>query len=295
MDLLQFMTIKDVARNLGLHWDTVKDIEKQKLARKYKKMDLKGLKYIAIDEFAINKGHIYQTVVMDLQQGRIIYVAKDREKSSLDNFWKMVDKDNVTIEAVAMDMWPAYISSTVDHCPNASIVFDRFHIVKKINEAIDQTRRLIFNEETDINKRKIMKGTRWLLLMKGFNVNESGKQRLQNALAVNEPLAAAYYLKEELDLLWEETDQVKAESFLIEWCEQAMATGVEPLKKFVAMLKAHRSGILNWFVHRISTGPLEGMNNKIKVLKRKAYGYRDIEYFNLKILDLHNTRYALVG
>jgi transposase len=91
-DLLQFMTIKDVSKNLGLHWNTVKDIEKQKLVRKYKKIDLRGVKHIAIDEFAIRKGHVYQTVVMDLMQSRIIYVAKDREMSSLDNFWKMVDR-----------------------------------------------------------------------------------------------------------------------------------------------------------------------------------------------------------
>jgi len=284
-----------VAKNLGLHWSTVKDIEKKKLASKYKKIDMSGLKYIAIDEFAIKKGHVYQTVVMDLQQGRIIYVAKDREKSSLDNFWKMVDRDNVKIEAVAMDMWPAYIGSTIEHCPSASIVFDRFHIIKKLNEAIDQTRRLLFTEEKDINKKKIIKGTRWLLLKKGFNISESGKQRLQEALAVNEPLAQSYYLKEELDLLWEETELKEAESFLNEWCSQAIETKVQPLIKFVAMLKSHRTGILNWFNYRISTGPLEGMNNKIKVLKRKAYGYRDIEYFNLKILDLHNARYALVG
>jgi transposase len=289
------MTIKDMSKNLGLHWNTVKDIEKQKLASKYKKIDMRGLTHIAIDEFALKKGHVYQTVVMDLLQGRIIYVAKDREKSSLDNFWKMVDRDNVKIVAVAMDMWPAYIGSTLEHCPSAAIVFDRFHIVKKLNEAIDQTRRLLFTEEKDINKKKIIKGSRWLLLKKGFNISETGKQRLQEALAVNEPLAQAYYLKEELDLLWEETDLEEAESFLNEWCDQAIATKIEPLKKFVAMLKSHRSGILNWFNYRISTGPLEGMNNKIKVLKRKAYGYRDIEYFNLKILDLHNARYALVG
>ncbi len=289
------MTIKDVARNLGLHWNTVKDIEKQKLARRYKKIDMSNVKYIAIDEFAIAKGHVYQTVVMDLLQGRIIYVAKDREISSLDNFWKMVDRDKVKIEAVAMDMWPAYIGSTLIHCPSAAIVFDRFHIIKKLNETIDETRRLLYNEEKDINKKKIIKGTRWLLLTKGFNVSESGQKRLQEALAINEPLAQVYYLKEELDLLWQEPDTKEAESFFNDWCDQATATKVQPLLKFVAMLKSHRSGILNWFNYRISTGPLEGMNNKIKVLKRKAYGYRDIEYFNLKILDLHNARYAFVG
>jgi transposase len=289
------MTIKDVAKNLGIHWDTVKEIEKKKLARKYKRVDLRGVTHIAIDEFAIKKGHVYQTVVMDLLQGRIIYVAKDREMSSLDNFWKMVDREKVKIEAVAMDMWPAYIGSTLVHCPSASIVFDRFHIIKKLNEAIDETRRILFSEEKDINKKKIIKGTRWLLLTKGVKISESGQKRLQEALAVNEPLAQAYYLKEELDLLWQETDPQEAESFFNDWCDQATATKVTPLLKFVATLKSHRSGILNWFKYRISTGPLEGMNNKIKVLKRKAYGYRDIEYFNLKILDLHNARYALVG
>jgi len=289
------MTIKDVSKNLGLHWNTVKDIEKQKLVRKYKKIDLRGVKHIAIDEFAIRKGHVYQTVVMDLMQSRIIYVAKDREMSSLDNFWKMVDRCKVKIEAVAMDMWPAYIGSTQANCPSAAIVFDRFHIFRKLNDAIDQTRRLLFKEEKDINKKKVIKGTRWLLLKKGVNISESGQKRLQEALAVNEPLAQAYYLKEELDLLWQESDPKEAESFFNEWCEQAIATKVEPILKFAALLKSHRTGILNWFNYRISTGPLEGMNNKIKVLKRKAYGYRDIEYFNLKILDLHNARYALVG
>ena len=181
-----------MAKNLGLHWDTVKEIEKKKLAAKYKKMDLRGVTHIAIDEFAIKKGHVYQTVVMDLLQGRIIYVAKGREMSSLDNFWKMVDREKVKIEAVAMDMWPAYISSTLAHCPLAAIVFDRFHIIKKLNEAIDETRRLLFNEEKDINKKKIIKGTRWLLLNKGVNISESGQKRLQEALAVNEPLAQAY-------------------------------------------------------------------------------------------------------
>lgn len=288
------MTIKDVAQNLGLHWNTVKDIEKEKLAKRYKKIDMAGVKHIAIDEFAVKKGHVYQTVVMDLLQGRVIYVAKDREMSSLDNFWKMVGRAKVKIEAVAMDMWPAYIGSVLAHCPSAAIVFDRFHIIRKLNDAIDETRRLLFNEEKDMNKRKIIKGTRWLLLRKRDKISESGQKRLQDALAVNQPLAQTYYLKEELDLLWQETDPREAESFLKDWCDQATATEVTPLLKFVAMLKSHRSGILNWFNYRISTGPLEGMNNKIKVLKRKAYGYRDIEYFNLKILDLHNTRYAFL-
>lgn len=141
------MTIKDVAQNLGLNWNTVKDIEKEKLVRKYKKIDMRGVKYIAIDEFAIRKGHVYQTVVMDLMQSRIIYVAKDREMSSLDNFWKMVDRDKVKIEAVAMDMWPAYIGSTLINCPSAAIVFDRFHIFRKLNDAIDETRRLLFRRK----------------------------------------------------------------------------------------------------------------------------------------------------
>lgn len=288
------MTIEDVSRNLRMHWNTIKDIEKRCLKRRYKYIDLTGLEAIAIDEFAVKKGHVYQTVVMDLAKGRIIYVAQGRAKDCLNDFWKMLKRQNITLKAAAMDMWPAYIGSVIENSPSTKIVFDRFHIAKKMNEAIDNTRRSLYAMETETNKKKVYKGLRWLLLMKESSISESGKERLQKALLMNQPLAEAYYLKEELSMLWEQIDAEAAEKFINNWCEAAYSTGVTHLKKFANTLKSHRTGILNWFKYPISTGPLEGMNNKIKVLKRKAYGYRDIEFFNLKILDLHRTRYALL-
>jgi len=288
------MTVQDVSQNLDVQWNTVKQIEKQRLQVKYKKIDLSSVTHIAIDEFSIKKGHIYQTVVMDLKTRRIIYIGMGRAQDCLDVFWKKVKQQKVCIETVAMDMWPAYIGSVSEHSPDSHIVFDKFHIIKKLNEAISDVRRMMFHQETDLNNKKLLKGTRWLLLYNRENLKEKGSQRLQEALAINIPLAQAYYLKEDLQLLWDQLNEQDANQFLNLWCEQAYSTGLTPLKKIANMLKSHRTGILNWYKHQISTGPLEGMNNKIKVLKRKAYGYRDIEYFNLKILDLHTSRYALI-
>jgi len=288
------MTIEDVAQNLNMHWNTIKEIEKRSLQKRFKHIDLIGLERIAIDEFALRKGHVYETVIMDLDKSRIIYVAQGRSIDCLNGFWAMLKRQGITLKAVAMDMWPAYISSVLENSPGTRIVFDKFHIIKKMNEAIDETRRALYAMETELNKQKVFKGLRWLLLMKNDNLKESGKEHLERALQMNQPLAEAYYLKEELGTLWEQFNENDANKFLDNWCDAAYSTGITHMRKFANMLKAHRSGILNWFKHPISTGPLEGMNNKIKVLKRKAYGYRDIEFFNLKILNLHNSRYALL-
>lgn len=237
---------------------------------------------------------MYQTVVMDLDTRRIIYVAEGRAKECLDSFWRKVKAQKAKIKAVAMDMWPAYIGAVTEHLPDADIIYDTFHIFKNMGKTLSSIRKQLYRDETDLNKKKVMKGTRWLLLYNQENLHSSGKEKLDQALKMNLPLAQAYYLKESLRDLWNQINGTFAEIFIEQWCQQAEATGLTLLKKFAKSLKAHRTGILNWYKHHISTGPLEGMNNKIKVLKRKAYGYRDIEFFNLKILDLHTTRYALI-
>lgn len=288
------MTVQDVAKNLDVQWNTVKQIEKQRLQTKYRSIDLSSVTDIAIDEFSIKKGHVYQTVVMDLKTRRIVFIGQGRAQECLDGFWKKVKRQKASIKTVAMDMWPAYIGSVLEHSPDSHIVFDKFHIVKKINEAISDVRKMLFHQEKDLNKKKLLKGTRWLLLYNQQNLNAKGSSRLQEALSINQPLAQAYYLKEDLQQLWDQLNEQDAMRFMDLWCDQAESTGLSPMKKFSNMLKSHRTGIMNWYKNQISTGPLEGMNNKIKVLKRKAYGYRDIEYFNLKILDLHTSRYALI-
>lgn len=288
------MTIQDVSANLGIQWKTVKEIEKQRLKVKYKNMDYSNVKIIAIDEFSIKKGHVYQTVVMDLETRQVIYVGKGRSQDCLDGFWAKVRKQKASIEAIAVDMWPAYLSSIIEHSPNSEVVYDRFHVIKKMNEALSDVRKKLYRQETLAEKKKVLKGTRWLLLYNTNNLTDKGKSRLQEALELNKPLAEAYYLKEELNLLWNQLNAQEALDFLNLWCEQAYETKLTPLIKFANTLKVHRTGIVNWYKHLISTGPLEGMNNKIKLLKRKAYGYRDMEFFNLKILDIHNARYALI-
>jgi transposase len=143
----------------------------------------------------------------------------------------------------------------------------------------------------------MIKGTRWLLLKNNDNLNESKNEfdRLEAALSVNKPLATAYYLKEELRLLWLQDSMISCEKFIGQWLAKAIASGIKELQKFANTLLKHRFGIFNWYKFKISSGPLEGLNNKIKVMKRKAYGFRDIEFFKLKIYDIHNAKHQLIG
>jgi transposase len=290
------MTVQDVSELFKISWGTVKNIDKEYLQKHYSKPVLKDVEIIAIDEFAFQKGHKYQTVVYDLKAGRVIYVGAGRAEESLDRFWKRLRHSGAKIQAVAMDMWLPYFNAVINNIPEAKIVFDRFHIFKQMNETLDEIRRALYHEETFLNNRQVIKGIRWLLLKNEKNLNDEKDERrqLEQALQINKPLAEAYYLKEELGHLWLQNTRDEAEKFLTSWATRAWATTIQPLRKFVKTLLGHRTGILNWFDYRISTGPLEGFNNKIKVLKRKAYGYRDMEYFALKIYALHENRYGLL-
>jgi transposase len=152
-------------------------------------------------------------------------------------------------------------------------------------------------DSTDFLKKNVLKGTKWLLLSGQENLDDEQDEgtKLKEALKLNEPLAVAYYMKEDLRRLWDWTDKKAAECYLKSWIAMARASKIPMLGKFANTLSIHSTGILAYFDHRISTGPLEGTNNKIKTMKRQAYGYRDMEFFKLKILGLHETRYALVG
>jgi len=290
------MTVQDVSEACKMSWGTVKNIDKEYLQKHYSRPVLKNVEIIAIDEFAFQKGHKYQTVVYDLKAGRVIYVGAGRAEESLDRFWKRLRHSGAKIQAVAMDMWLPYFNAVINNIPEAKIVFDRFHIFKQMNETLDEIRRALYHEETFLNNRPVIKGIRWLLLKNEKNLNDEKDERrqLEQALQINKPLAEAYYLKEELGQLWLQNTRDEAEKFLTSWATRAWATTIQPLRQFVKTLLGHRTGILNWFDFRISTGPLEGFNNKIKVLKRKAYGYRDMEYFALKIYALHENRYGLL-
>jgi transposase len=289
------MTIQDVSNLLQISWGTIKNIDKAYLQKHYSKPVLKDVEFIAIDEFAYEKGHKYQTVVYDLEEGKVIFVGQGRAEESLDKFWNRVGHSGARIKAAAMDMWQPYINATHKHLPKTKIVFDRFHIAKSMNEALDEVRRALYHEEVFKNNRAVVKGIRWLLLKNAKNLKEEPEKysQLEDALQLNKPLAEAYYLKEELGQLWSQPSKKEARTYLSSWLKHAKKATSKEVQAFAKTLKVHRTGILNWFDYRISTGPLEGFNNKIKVLKRKAYGYRDLEYFALKIYALHENRYGL--
>lgn len=297
LELSKIGTIQDVSNHLGMSWDIVKEIQKEHLQLHYGRPDIKHVKHIAIDEFAVKKGHKYMTVVVDLDTGIIIYVGEGKGMDALEGFWKRIKRNKVQIEAVAIDMSPAYISAVTNNIPEAQIVFDHFHVIKLYNDVISKLRRDLYNQETDINKRELIKGTRWLLLKNNEDLDDEKdeKKRLNEALAINQPLTIAYYLKEDLKLLWEMGSKENAKKFLGKWVAKAFASKIPRLKKFANTLLAHRTGIFSWYDYPISTGPLEGLNNKIKVMKRQAYGFRDTEFFKLKIYSLHEKTYALVG
>jgi transposase len=297
LELSQAMTIQDVADHLEISWDTVKEIQKTHLTKHYAKPRLKGLKQIAIDEISIGKGHRYVTVVLDLESGAVVFVGDGKSAKALEPFWKRLRASHARIEAVATDMSPAYIAAVLEHLPNALHVFDRFHVVKLFNEELSNLRRELHREATDLLKKKVLKGTRWLLLKNPENLDDAKNepQRLKEALALNASLAAAYYLKEDLRQFREQPDYSAAKRFLERWCARAESTGILRMQKMANTMRAHRVGLLNWYFYPISTGPLEGTNTKIRVLQRQAYGFRDQEFFRLKIYQLHETKHALVG
>lgn len=297
LELSRAMTIKDVAVHLGIGWDAVKDIQKRDLTRRFSRPRLKDVRRIAIDEISIGKGHRYLTLVLDLESGAVVYVGHGKGGDALTAFWKRLRQSGVRIEAVATDMSPAYIDAVRTHLPEAKLVFDRFHVMKLFNEKLSELRREAYRVTKDTLQKDVMKGTRWLLLKRPENLDESRneRKRLEEALRLNQPLATAYYLKEELAEFWEQDDGDEAEAFLLDWIRRAESSGIGMLHKFAQTLRYHAFGLLTYYDYPLSTGPLEGTNNKIKTMKRQAYGFRDLEFFILKILALHETKYALVG
>jgi transposase len=296
LDLSRHMTIQDVADHLLLSWDTVKEIQARYLKRRFGRPKLRKLKQIAIDEINVGKGHRYLTVVLNLLTGAVVFVGDGKGVDALKPFWKRLRRAHAKIEAVATDMSKAYIRAVRDNIKRAVHVFDHFHVIKLFNDKLSALRRQLFHELT-ANGQRLLKGVRWLLLKNPENLDpqRNEPERLERALKLNEPLALAYYLKEDLRQIWMQPSKRMARLVLEDWLRCARASGIRILVQFADTLEEHQEGILNYYDYPISTGPLEGTNNKIQLIKRQAYGFRDHEFFKLKILGLHETKYALVG
>jgi transposase len=296
LDLARHMTMWDVAQHLGVSWSLVKALVKEDLERRFSRPRLKDLRLLAIDEISIGRGHRYLTVVLDLETGVVVFVGDGKGAEALDPFWKRLSRARASIEAVALDMSQAYILAVQTHLPGATLVFDHFHVVKLMNDKLSDLRREL-QRKAEEKEKEVLKGTRWLLLKNPKKLDDTRDEgeRLRAALELNAPLAAAYYLKEDLRQLWNQPDQESATEFLEDWIERARATDIRQLQQMANTLSLHRTGLLAYYDVPISTGPLEGTNNKIKTLQRQAYGLRDTEFFRLRIYALHETRLELVG
>jgi len=287
------MRLADVSALTGLGWDTVKQIVQAQRQHDYGQPRLKELRYLALDEIYVGKPRKFYPLVWDWETGQIVWVGHGRGQTALGKFWRGLRLSKAKIQAVAMDRSGAYWAAVLEHLPGVAVVFDRFHRIKLMNETLDELRRALVQEATGA-MRPTIKGTRYRLLTRAAHLAEGQLPKLEEALKLNAPLSQAYYLKQELSLLWEQPSRAAMESFLRQWCERAMATGIGLLRKMAKTLLLHAIGLLHWWEPRINSGQMEGVNNKIKTLTRRAYRYRDEAFFILKLLSLHHAKFKLV-
>jgi len=283
-DLCGKMTVSDVAGHLELDPKTVKAIDKHFLQQEFGATDYSGLRILAIDEIALSSGQDgYMTVVLDYVSGRVVWMGQGRKAETLDTFFAgMTDQQKQAIQAVAIDMWEAFIKSVQTHCPQAKIVFDLFHVVKAYGEVIDEVRRQEY-KKADKPQRDVIKGSRYLLLSNRRNLKHKQRVKLKELLAINERLSSVYILKDALKHIYRYRSRGWAKKSLDHWCDLAAEIDHPMMRRFIGRLRFFEYGILNHCDYPIGTSKLEGVNNKIKVIKRKAYGFHDPDYFALKV------------
>jgi transposase len=283
--LCQVLPIKHAADWFGLDWKTVKAIDKAHLERTLGPVDLAGVERIVMDEFALQKGHRYATVIVEPQTKRVLWVGRGRSREEVRPFFEQLGADGrARLKAVAMDMNRAYEAEVKAQCPGARIVYDQFHVVAKYGrEVVDAVRGAEARRAQNRGERQVIKGARWLLLRNAANLKRQDRVKLRELLRVNRRLATVYLLKDDLKSLWDYRLPNWAAQFWREWKSRAMHSAITPLKRFARRLADKLDGLLAHCEFPLHTSLLEGINNKIKVLKRMAYGFRDDAYFFLKI------------
>jgi transposase len=301
LELCEQMTLLAVARYVGLDWETVKDILTSELRRRVKRRRLSRVRTLALDEIAVRKGHRYLTVVVDLDSGCVLFVVPGRDHLALQPVFARLRAARAKLVAIAVDMSAAYLKAIQLYAPkDVTVVHDPFHLVAAMNEVLDQIRRTEQNRLEQQGKQ-VLKGGRYLLLGARERVHQQPRQRsrLGALLEANQTLHKVYLLKEDLRQLWSQKDKKAATLFLFSWLVEAFSLAAEqnlpPLHRLASTLLSAWPRLVSWYDYPVSTGPLEGLNNKIKVLKRMAYGFRDQDFFALRILCLHQTRFQLTG
>jgi transposase len=286
------LSVEAVARHLELDPKTVKAIDKAALEAEFGQTTYDGLKRLAIDEIAVKKGHNYMTVVLDYDTGRVVWMGEGRQNATIDAFFEAMPTEvREGIEAVAIDMWEPYINAVKRWCPQADVVFDLFHVVKAFNKVIDDIRNEEFRKAGG-DLRELLKGSKYLFLKNWGNLKRDGRVQLEEILDLNARLNTLYWLKDLLAHIWDYYYPGWAMKMLAEWCEVARQDGHPALVRFAQKLERHQYGIISHCNHQIHTSKLEGVNNKIKVVKRIAYGFHDLEYFALKVKQALPGRFS---
>lgn len=283
--LCERTTIKDAAEICKIDWKTAKNIDKKALSKLKIGLDSISPTEIGIDEVAYQKGHNYLTIVRELEANKVIWIGIGRKKEVLDAFFKELGSEKTArIKVAVMDMWDAYIASVKEHCPKADIVFDKFHVSKKVNESLDNLRKLEFKKADQIEK-KDMKHKRFLILSRNKNLENDQKESIEDLKSINAKLYEGYLLKEQILDVFDEMDPLIAMRRLIIWIANVREAKMTVFEAVINTILNYLYGIMNYFKHRITNAGAEAVNNKINVIKRMAYGFRDLEYFKLKILQ----------
>ncbi len=282
-------TVQAVARELRLDWHTVKELEKHYMWEQLRRAGTPGPQVIGIDEVSIKKGHTYRIVVSDLERKRVIWFGgKDRSEQSMDGFYEWLGpKKSRKIRVAVMDMWKAFRTSTLklEHAPQAAILFDKFHVMRHLGEALDKVRKSEYARLKG-KERTYIKGHKYTLLSRRANLTLEGRQALKKLLAANKRLNTAYVLKESFGQLWEYEKEGWARKFFENWRASLKWQRLKPYAKFAQMIERHWDGIAAYCQpeNKVALGFVEGLNNKIRVIQRRSYGLRDEEYLRLKIL-----------
>ena len=281
------MTISDVAREVHLDWRAIKELDKQYMREQLRRIGTPGPKAIGIDEISIRKGHTYRIVVSDLIRRRPIWFGgEDRSEASMALFYDWLgDKKSRGVRLAVMDMWKPFRNATLARAPQAAILFDKFHIMRHLGEALDKVRKSEYARLSGKDRRYI-KGQKYTLLSRHENLTLEGRRSLKTLLAANKRLNTAYLLKESFGQLWDYEREGWARRFFENWRESLKWQRLEPYEKFAKMIDRHWDGIAAYCKpeNKVSLGFVEGLNNKIRVIQRRAYGLRDQEYLRLKIL-----------
>lgn len=281
------MTIKDVAKELKLDWHAVKALDKEYMQAQLRRNPIAAPRAIGIDEISLRKGHIYRIVVSDLERGRPIWFGgEDRSEESMNMFYEWLGpKKTKKIQLAVMDMWKAFEKSTKENAPDAAILYDKFHVIRHLGDALDKVRKMEYSRLSG-KDRSYIKGQKYTLLSNRENLTLDGKKALKKLLNANKRLNAAYLLKESFGQLWSYQTEGWARRFFDNWKNALKWQRLAPYEKFAKMIERHWDGIAAYSKpeNKVPLGFVEGMNNKIRVIQRRAYGLRDEEYLQLKIL-----------